>query len=463
VLSAEAQAGEIDLSATAREALTDPAPAPSFAPSGPGPAAAPRTPAPLVPAALAEEPEMAIFVPDDVRPVGPPPAAPRPAAAPPPVSLAEPDPVPIFMADPDPPSLAPPPAAVSFAPPPKGPDTAPYVPSRTPDLSIPPAPAGVGPSKREAREWKPPARSGAPAPPARPTLPPDLDPEPAKPAASRPSKDDLAALDALLNAKGLEGPLQPLPRPSPERWSPQFGGRDRPAGGARAAGSSGRARAALIALALAGGVTGAFWYYFVRPQPGASASSAASPAPTATPSAVVADASPATRDGGRPPLASPTTAVPMRTAASPSPGSPTLRTPPPPVSTPPPVASPPPRPPASGNQGGLREARAQLARGQLAEAARGFAAHLRAAPRGTTSVQLLVACSGETVQKAVSSVASPELYIVPVRFQGRDCFRLCWGLYTSPSQAASAARALPDYFRKGGATPRVMTAAELLP
>jgi len=111
----------------------------------------------------------------------------------------------------------------------------------------------------------------------------------------------------------------------------------------------------------------------------------------------------------------------------------------------------------------VREARAQLAAGQLAEAARGFAAHLRAAPRGTTSVQLLVACSGDTVQKAVSSVASPELYIVPVRFQGRDCFRLCWGLYASASEAAAAARALPDYFRKGGATPRVMSAAELLP
>jgi hypothetical protein len=111
----------------------------------------------------------------------------------------------------------------------------------------------------------------------------------------------------------------------------------------------------------------------------------------------------------------------------------------------------------------LREARAQLAAGRLPEAARGFAAHLRAAPAGTTSVQLLVACSGDTVQKAVTNVASPELYIVPVRFQGRDCFRLCWGLYTSASQATSAARALPDYFRKGGATPRVMSAAELLP
>jgi hypothetical protein len=67
------------------------------------------------------------------------------------------------------------------------------------------------------------------------------------------------------------------------------------------------------------------------------------------------------------------------------------------------------------------------------------------------------------VQKAVTNVSSPELFIVPVKFQGRDCFRLCWGLYPSAAQAASAARSLPEYFRKGGATPRVMSAAELQP
>jgi uncharacterized protein DUF4388 len=470
VLSAQPQSGEIDLLATAREALTDPVPSFEAAPTPP---AAP-TPAPVAFApAASDEPEMSIFVPEDVRPVGPPPAAP-----PPPVSLSEPDPVPIFVADPDPPSLAPPaPApAPSFAPAasalplipppapagPKVPDTAPFVGSRTPDLSIPAAPAGVGPSKREAREWKPPARSGAPTPPARPNLPPDLELEPAKPTASRPSKDDLAALDALLNSKGLEGPLQPLERPSSERWSPQFGARDRPTGGARAVAPPGKGKAALIAVVLAVGATAALWYYFVRPQPGASASSVATPAPETTPSAVTAAASPGLPpDITRPPATSPSSTLPMRATASPSPATTALRTPPPPVSTPAPVASP--RPPATGGQGGLREARAQLSAGQLAEAARGFAAHLRAAPRGTTSVQLLVACSGETVQKAVANVSSPELYIVPVRFQGKDCYRLCWGLYTSAPQAASAARALPDYFRKGGATPRVMTAAELLP
>jgi hypothetical protein len=471
VLQEQAQSGEIDLSATAREALTvEAAPAARpFEPPAPPPAAFQSAPEPVAPPALVEEPEMAIFVPEDVKPVGPPPTPP------PSVREPEPEPVSIFVPDPDPPSLAAPPSfnPVPFtpmppaAPPPGVPATAPaaFVPSRTPDASIPPVPAGVGPGKREAREWKPPARADLASAPARPT-PPDLEADPVKPAGSRPSKDDLAALDALLNSKGLEGPLQPLQRP-PERWSPQFSaGRDRPAGGPRtSSGLSGRARAALIALALAAGATAAFWYYFGRPQQGASASSPTLARTPVTPRPQIVDASLPAPEGARAtaPLASPSMA-PIRTGASPTPASSPLRTPAPPPVSPPLSTSPPPRTaPASRGADGLREARALLASGQLSDAARGFAAHLKAAPAGTTSVQLLVACSGETVQKAVANAASPELFIVPVRFQGRDCFRLCWGLYTSAAQAASASRALPDYFRKGGATPRVMSAAELLP
>jgi hypothetical protein len=88
---------------------------------------------------------------------------------------------------------------------------------------------------------------------------------------------------------------------------------------------------------------------------------------------------------------------------------------------------------------------------------------VRRAPAGTFSVQLLVACSGETVQKALSSVNSPELFILPVHYQGRDCYRMCWGLYPGGNRALSAARSLPEYFRSGGAKPRVTATAEMLP
>ena len=67
------------------------------------------------------------------------------------------------------------------------------------------------------------------------------------------------------------------------------------------------------------------------------------------------------------------------------------------------------------------------------EAARLFAADMKAAGRSAATLQLLIACSSETVQKAVESVGSDELLIVPVQYQGRDCYRLCWGVYPSPA------------------------------
>jgi hypothetical protein len=113
--------------------------------------------------------------------------------------------------------------------------------------------------------------------------------------------------------------------------------------------------------------------------------------------------------------------------------------------------------------GTLSEARGLLEAGRLDEAAGGFLANLRRAPVGSASVQLLVACSTETVQKAVASVGASELVIVPVNYKGRDCYRLCWGVYDSSAGAASAVRSVPDYFRRGGASPRVVSAAEILP
>ena len=76
-------------------------------------------------------------------------------------------------------------------------------------------------------------------------------------------------------------------------------------------------------------------------------------------------------------------------------------------------------------------------------------------------MQILVACSPETVQKAVQNAGSPELFIVPVNYQGRECYRLCWGLFESGARAASEVHKLPEYLRKG-TTPRVVAAAEIV-
>jgi septal ring-binding cell division protein DamX len=87
---------------------------------------------------------------------------------------------------------------------------------------------------------------------------------------------------------------------------------------------------------------------------------------------------------------------------------------------------------------------------------------VKAAGRGAASVQLFVACSTETVQKAVDAVGPSTLMIVPTRFNGRDCYRVAWGVYPSADRASAAMRTLPDYFRTAGVSPRVVPAAEIL-
>ena len=103
-----------------------------------------------------------------------------------------------------------------------------------------------------------------------------------------------------------------------------------------------------------------------------------------------------------------------------------------------------------------------MQKGRLKEASQAFAATIKAA---TTpfSVQLLVACSDDTIEKALQSVSAPELYILPVHYKGRDCFRMMWGLYETHARADSGARSVPEYFRKGGANPKVVPTASILP
>jgi hypothetical protein len=259
-------------------------------------------------------------------------------------------------------------------------------------------------------------------------------------ASTRPSKEDLAALDALLNPRNLEGPLTPLEKPAgQERWVPQFGHRP---GQARRTSGSRRGPVLIgmgvLALAAAGG-----WYVLNRPENGLLVSrptpptTQAAPPSAAAPSPVAPSVAPATA-ASIPPV------VPV---ALPSPRSPQPQT----------------QERAAGGTGSLATARAALRGGNHDEAARAFAASLKGAAPGTSSIQLLIACSGETVQKAVQAVSADDLFIVPTTFKGRECYRLCWGVYPSADRAGSAVRSLPEYFRKGGATPRVVSAGEILP
>jgi hypothetical protein len=322
---------------------------------------------------------------------------------------------------------APPAAAVTAIPPARSPlppvvaEPPPAAPS--PPLA-PPPPAGAATRPPTPPPWTPPG--------ARVAVPPTVPPRP--PGSSRPSKDDLAALDALLDPRTLEGPLEPLEREPDSRWTPPARSVQ-----ARRSASSSAARFAMVAaavLVLAGGAAAAWWFLLggrgstgaARPMP--------SPSAVAAPPSAIPTAAVSVTPGSLP--VAPATAAPVEASAPPT-AAPAL-----------------PRP---GNA--LDQARGALRQGQLREAAQGFASHLRAAPAGTASIQLLIACSPETVDKALAAVDAAQFFIVPVNFRGRDCFRLCWGLYGNGAAAADGLRTVPEYFVRGGATPRVMSAAEL--
>ena len=242
-----------------------------------------------------------------------------------------------------------------------------------------------------------------------------------------------------------------------------------------------RSRVPLFIAAAIGGIvlaTVAAWYFFLRtpappaPRPSPVATARATPVPPPTTLAAVASAAPTT-----PPVVVPTpaaTATPVPTATpAPTP----VTTPPPtpaprPTPTPRSTATPPPTPaprptptprPTPAPVAPAGDARALLAQGALPDAARAFAASLRPGARGRFTLQVLVACAPENVQKAVSAVPAPELLVLPVDLKGRACYRLCWGVYDSRPAAEAALGSLPSYFRQGGAAPRLSPLAELLP
>ena len=394
-----------------------------------------------------------------VQPPVPPPAAPAPAAAPPPPPAPEEEPAPFVIAaeaEPSPsfdfsgaraaavtPEAEPEPAAPTQAPPPPRAEPAP----------VPPSPPLVAPARppEPAASPPPPAAASPPTPPrsVTPTSLPLVMPEPRRPTggrapsvpsppppgqserlprAARPSKDDLAALDALLNSRTFEGSATSLDKPASEVREHGSFSSPRPRGGRRTR-SDARRPALLVAAFLLLAVAAGAWYYRLRsPEPGAR----------------VAAATPATmaRAVSRPPgtvalvpSAPPTTALP--TAASPR------------------AVAATPAPRVDGS--------ALLRAGRYPDAARAFAQATRAAGKGSAVIQLLVACSTDTVQKAVESASSPELFILPVSLKGRECYRLCWGLYPSEGRAASALRGVPEYFRQGGANPKVVGASEVVP
>jgi hypothetical protein len=332
-----------------------------------------------------------------------------------------------------------------FSPPAPGPPS--FTPAPTPAPQPPPAAGGL-----------PPLKIIAPPRPAERTRPP-----------SRPSKDDLAALDELLGKRSPEGPLTPLQKPA-EEWKPTFlppqptRGRKQKSGGGKVV------MLAVVGL-LAVAATGGGWMLWsnrtaqpvkaaANPPTVASASpaaSVASAAPSAPASSGAAAPAPSVAPSS-PPVAAKASAAPL-----PSPSATVATTVPaakptsPPLA-PPKAASPPGKPAAKLS---LAESGSLLRRGQFDEAARGFQANLKEG-KATHSVQVLLACSTDTMDKVVKSVQAEDLFLVPIFYKGKNCYRVGWGLYDSEAKAKAGIRSVPGYFTAEKNKPKVVTLAEML-
>ena len=301
-------------------------------------------------------------------------------------------------------------------------------------------------------------------------------PEPAPP--SRPSREDLAALDALLNPAGgtkAPGPPSSSARPRPRSdWEPQFqvGATSSPRGRGRDSSGSRRGVILFSAIAVLSLGLGA-WHYFVGipglpPLPGSRPSAAPPPNP------VLAQ---------RPtpfPIASPTPEIKAPDPAAPAPGDATTpaavpsttpaavaTTPPPPPPTRAPTATPTPRPVAASSPplpppgSSLGAARQLLAAGDFPRAAQTFEAALRSEGDRRFTLQVLVACMPETVQKAVAGAPGTDLMLFPASVNGKSCYRMAWGLYASDAEARAALSTVPAHFRSGG-TPKAQKLSNLV-
>ena len=305
-----------------------------------------------------------------------------------------------------------------------------------------------------------PERPQAYPPPAMPDIAP-----PPSASASRPTQEDLAALDALLNPSS-SGRLatSPVERSRPERSEPQFRPPTTPPRRAPArtpASTPSRMPLYLtVGLVCAVGATVVAWYFFLRtPAPTSRPAPIALATPAPPPTTVAAAATPLPAPSVVP-IATPTPAPAPSATPVPPPTTLAAKPAPAPRPTPTPLPTPRPAPPSSAPAG---DAHALLAKGALAEAARAFAATLAPDARGRYSLQVLVACSPENVQKAVSAVPADDLFVLPVKVKGQACYRLCWGVFDGRPAAEAALGSIPSYFRQGGVTPRVAPLAELLP
>ena len=277
----------------------------------------------------------------------------------------------------------------------------------------------------------------------------------------RASTQDLAAVKALIGA-----PSGGTPRPGSasipvQQWEPVLSAQSRSGSKRRgfAEKLSSRVVRTLAAVLLLAIVLGLGWIVYTSQNLGAPRPTAVTPPAVPSPSpAQVVDAGPTV---AVPPPVAGATASPALAVASPTATPAPTKAPekptPLPRTTPAPAVAPvvpSPVRPASGAYEALKA-------GRLAEAATAF--EIVAQSRSSEfSVQLLVACSPQTIEKAIQNDPSPELFVLPAPVAGKPCHRLMRGFFATTADAAQAVSKLPGYYVAEGAKPRAVTLKSVL-
>jgi septal ring-binding cell division protein DamX len=111
-----------------------------------------------------------------------------------------------------------------------------------------------------------------------------------------------------------------------------------------------------------------------------------------------------------------------------------------------------------------REALRQLDGGDPRGSARAFLALIAVEDPARFTLQIMIACQDDTVTGARAQAGDGGAYFfVPYSLKGRDCFRVCWGLYPTGEAAREAIPTLPEVFLKSAGRPVVLPLASLRP
>jgi septal ring-binding cell division protein DamX len=81
---------------------------------------------------------------------------------------------------------------------------------------------------------------------------------------------------------------------------------------------------------------------------------------------------------------------------------------------------------------------------------------------GTYTLQLLVGCKEETVERYLERSRSSSLYLLPATVKEQSCFRVTFGSYASQQEAAAAATGVPAELRSDVGAPSPKKIADLV-